>query len=101
MKMETIVGRITSEQKKLLEKIAKIGKVDRSKVLREVVDIGIRQKLIELSLESFRKNRISLAKAAELAGVSLWEMIEFIKEKKEPIHYTREDLEKDLEALGK
>lgn len=70
-------------------------------MLRETLDIGIRQKLIDLSLEEFRKGRISLSKAAELSGISIWEIIEIIKGRKETIHYTKEDLEKDLEALRK
>jgi len=101
MKMQTIVGRITTEQKRLLERLAKLEKVDRSKILRETLDMGIKQRLIDMSLEEFHKGRISLGKAAELAGISIWEMIETIKERKESIHYTKEDLEKDLEALRK
>lgn len=101
MKMQTIIGRVTDEQKKMLERLAKLEKVDKSKVLRETLDIGLRQKLINLSLEEFRKGRVSLGKAAEVSGVSMWELIEAIKERKETIHYTKEDLQKDLEALRK
>ncbi len=101
MKMQTIVGRVTIEQKKLLEKLAKLEKVDKSKVLRETLELGLKQKLIDLSLEEFQKGRVTLGKAASLVGISIWEMIEEIKERKITIHYTKEDLEKDLEALRK
>ena len=97
--MQTLVGRITDEQKKLLERLAKLEKVDRSKVLREALDIGIKQKLIDLSLEEYQKGRISFGKTAELAGISIWEMIVLMKERKIDYGYTAEDLEKDLKRF--
>lgn len=99
--MQTIIGRVTFEQKKLLEKLAKLEKIDRSKALRETLELGLKQKLIDLSLEEFQKGRVTLGKAASLAGISMWEMIEKIKERRITVHYTKEDLEKDLEALRK
>jgi predicted HTH domain antitoxin len=97
--MQTIVGRVTEEQKKLLERLAKLEKVDRSKMLRETLDIGIKQKLIDLSLEEYQKGRISFGKAAELARISIWEMIDLMKERKIDYGYTAEDLEKDLKRF--
>lgn len=96
MKMQTIVGRITDEQKKLLERLSKMEKTDRSKVLRETLDIGIKQKLIDLSLEEYKKGTISFGKTTELAGVSVWKMIEVMKERDIPYGYTLEDFKKDL-----
>lgn len=55
------------------------------------------QKLI--ALELFREKKVSLGKASEIAGLSVWEMMALLKEKKIPLNYSVEDFEKDLELL--
>jgi predicted HTH domain antitoxin len=48
-----------------------------------------------IALELFRENRISLGKAAELAGVSVEAFMAFSAEREVPLHYTIEDWEVD------
>jgi len=55
------------------------------------------QKLI--ALELFREKKVSLGKASEIAGLSVWEMMALLKEKKIPLNYSVEDFEKDLNLL--
>jgi len=46
------------------------------------------------------KGKISRGKAAELLGISLWDMPEFLSEYKIPwFDYTREQLQEDIAAL--
>lgn len=51
------------------------------------------------ALQLYEEGRISLWKAARLAGCSLWQMIEHAKEKKITAQYTEKELHEDLEAL--
>jgi hypothetical protein len=46
-----------------------------------------------ITLELFRERRISAGKAAELAGVSLDEFLEFAARREVPMHYTERDWE--------
>jgi len=47
-----------------------------------------------------RKGKISRAKAAELLGVSLWDLPELLAHYEIPwFHYRKEDLEQDLRTL--
>jgi predicted HTH domain antitoxin len=48
-----------------------------------------------IALELFREQRISLGKAAELAGVSVEEFMTFSAERQVPLHYTMADWEAD------
>jgi len=48
-----------------------------------------------IALELFREQRISLGKAAELAGVSVEEFMAFSAERDVPLHYTMGDWEAD------
>ena len=53
-----------------------------------------------LAVELYREGRLSLGKAAELAGVSTkWEMLALLNERNVPIRYTAEDAENDLKTL--
>ena len=52
-----------------------------------------------LAIELYREGKVSLGKAAEIAGVSKWEMIEILASKNVPIQYDIKDLEKDIKTL--
>jgi predicted HTH domain antitoxin len=53
-----------------------------------------------LAVELYREGRLSLGKAAELAGFkSKWEMLMLLCEKGVPLDYTAEDARKDLRTL--
>jgi len=42
---------------------------------------------------------VTLAKAAEDAGVSVREMMEYLRQKKAPVEYDPEDFEQDLKGI--
>jgi predicted HTH domain antitoxin len=48
-----------------------------------------------LALELFREGRASLGRAAELAGVSVEEFMEFSAHRQVSLHYTEADLAED------
>ncbi len=53
-----------------------------------------------LVLDLVRRGTVSKAKAAELTGISLWDLPEFLDKYQIPwFDYSKEDLEKDLDTL--
>lgn len=57
-----------------------------------------------IALELYREHRVSLGKAAELAGMALEEFMEFSAQREIPLHYTPPDWEADhtaARALGR
>jgi predicted HTH domain antitoxin len=53
-----------------------------------------------LAVELYREGRLSLGKAAELAGAnSKWEMLILLGERGVPLDYTADDAEMDLQTL--
>jgi len=53
-----------------------------------------------LAVELYREGKLSLGKAAELAGAkSKWEMLMLLNERGVPIDYTSEDAKDDLQTL--
>ena len=68
-----------------LLKVAKVKKGRAGEELRKIV-----------ALELYRENVISIGKAAEVAGLSVAEFMEFSAKRSVPLHYTLEDLKEDL-----
>jgi len=54
-----------------------------------------------LSIELYREGLVSIGKAAEIAGVSIWEMQDILAKQKIPLHYYPEDLQNDIKTLKK
>jgi predicted HTH domain antitoxin len=93
--------RPTDEIEKKLEKLMKIEKTERSTLIRKVLTTGIDEELKKHALALFRDKKISLAKAAEIADISVREMMDLVKEKDIPLHITAEDIREDFEAAMK
>jgi len=52
-----------------------------------------------LAIELYREGVVSLGKAAEIAGLSRWEMMEVLASKGIPLNYDEDDLREDIETL--
>ncbi len=100
--MQKIISiRPTEEIERKLERLIGIEKMERSALIRRILDIGIAEDLKKHALELFRDKKVSLAKAAEIADVSVREMMDLIKEKGISLHITTEEIEEDFEAAMK
>lgn len=88
-----ISGRINKDQFKVLEKIAKFERVDRSAVLRKIIDIGSKEYFKKKAIEGYRRGEMSVGRAAEIAGVSIWEMYEILGKEEITIKIDRKAIE--------
>jgi predicted HTH domain antitoxin len=93
--------RPTEEMEKKLEKLIEIEKIEKSTLIRKILTNGIDEELKKCVLQLFKDKKVSLAKAAEIAGISIREMIDLIKEQGESLHITVEDIQEDFEAAMK
>ncbi|MBI2907743.1 MAG: UPF0175 family protein [Chloroflexi bacterium] len=82
-----------------LEKIEKVEQTDRSTVLRKLLSRALREWKLEHYSQEYGQGRMTLARAAEEADVSLWEMMDYVRQKKIPAQYGLEDLEHDLKVI--
>lgn len=97
--MQKVISiRPTEEMERKLERLLGIEKMGRSAVIRKILDRGINEELKRYALELFKDKRVSLAKAAEIADISLRTMMDLIKEKDIPLHITIVDIRDDFEA---
>jgi len=96
--MTLISTRIPEELEKELEWYAKKEQIGRTIALRKILDKGLKEIKMEHSLELYTTGKITLLKAAKIAGVSLWEILDIVRERKIPLHYTTEDAERDIKT---
>ena len=54
---------------------------------------------LEYYAQEYAQGRLTLSRAAEETGVSVWEMMDYLKQKRVPAQYSLEDLEHDLDVI--
>ncbi|MFQ6052550.1 MAG: UPF0175 family protein [Candidatus Hydrothermarchaeota archaeon] len=91
--MVHVSGRISKEQFDILDKIAKIEHTDRSTVLRKIIDLGSKEYFRRKAVEMYREGKISIGKASEVAGLSIWNMYEVLEKEGITIKIDRKALE--------
>jgi len=99
MSLEAVTTRLPREMLKEVERLAQREKVDRSELIRRLLDFALRQKRVEEALEAYRDGAVTLWKAAEIAGTSLREMMELARVKRILVPYTLDDLRRDVEYV--
>ena len=83
MKKERMVGaRLPLELVRELELIENVEQSDRSTTLRRLLSNAVRQWKLEHYSRLYGDGKVTLARAARDAGVSLWEMMDYARTRK-------------------
>lgn len=96
---KTITSRLPDKMVEEIERIAKLENLDRSSVVRRLLNRAIPEWKLEYALKLYQHKEISLGKAAELSSLSIWEMLEKLSQNSIPLNYDLEELESDLEKV--
>jgi predicted HTH domain antitoxin len=83
-----------------LETIERVEQSDRSATVRKLLYKAVREWKLDHYARLYGGGKVSLARAARDAGVSLWEMMDYASTRKVAAQYDRDDLLRDLKALG-
>lgn len=100
MKKEQMVGtRLPQDLVRELEVIENAEQSDRSTTVRKLLYKAVNEWKLEHYARQYGDGRITLARAARQAGVSLWEMMDYVRARKIPAQYDLEDFKRDLKGL--
>ena len=100
MKKEQMVGtRVSLELIRGLELIEDVEQSDRSTIVRRLLAQAIERWKLEHYVRLYGDGKLTLARAARDAGVSMWEMMDYAGTRKVPAQYDIEDLGRDLETI--
>ena len=96
--MEVFSIRVPREIKREIEELAKLEGREKSIILREILINGVKERKIKAVLKLYSEGKITLWKAARLAGISLWEIIVELQKHNITLQYGLPELEEDLKA---
>ena len=100
MKKEQMVGtRLPSELVRELAFIEEVEQSDRSTTVRRLLSKAIQQWKLEHYVRLYGDGKLTLARAARDAGVSLWEMMDYARSRKVSAQYDLEELQRDLGTI--
>lgn len=101
MKSELISARLKKEEVAILDEVSKEEKTDKTTALRKIFALGAKEYMLEKAITQYQQGKISIGKAAEKAGISLWEMMDKLKEKNIANPLSEEDFRESLKNLEK
>jgi predicted HTH domain antitoxin len=96
-----VAARLPEELISDIKKIESVEQADRSTVLRKLLSKAVIDWKKEYAAKLYAEGSITLERAAMDAGVSVREMMEYLKQKKIPTQYSIEDLEEDMKSFYK
>jgi predicted HTH domain antitoxin len=78
------------------------GKVlDKATAVRTLLELGIGEWRRQTALELLRDGKVTFAKAAEIAKLSLWEFADLVKQRNiEWVRYTPEEIDKEFKEAS-
>jgi len=95
--LKPLAVRIPKELEKELLEIIEQEKLDKATVVRSLLEIGIVEWRKQTALEFLREGKVTFAKAAQMAKVSLWEFADLVKQRNvEWVRFTPEEIEREL-----
>ena len=91
MSTEMISARFAKDEIAVINERAKEEKTDKTTALRRIFSLGAKQYKLEKAVKQYSESKISIGRAAELAGVSIWEMMDELKRRGIANPLTKED----------
>jgi predicted HTH domain antitoxin len=82
-----------------LETIEEIEQSDRSTTVRKLLSRAIQEWKLDHYSRLYGSDKLTLARAAREARVSLWEMMDYVKTKKITAQYDLEDFQRDMKIV--
>ena len=95
----TITTRVSEEIEKEIRSISEREQLDKSTVVRRLLVEGIKDWKIKYALEQYSEGRVTIWRAARMAGISLRQMLDIAAKKGIPFQYTIEDLRDDFRDI--
>jgi predicted HTH domain antitoxin len=96
---EAIGVRLTDDLLKDIDNLSKQEMEDRSTMIRKLVALGYKQYMQKKAAEEYKKGIVTFSEAARRAGLSVWEMENYLVSEGITSEYSIEDLERESKLL--
>jgi predicted HTH domain antitoxin len=91
--------RVTDQVMAELDGLAQQESVSCISLARMILLEGIAQRKREMALRLYREGKASKSRAAEIAGISLWEMLDLVEQAELPAAYSLSEAVEDVRRL--
>ncbi len=91
--------RVSDELVSDLDALAEQERASRIDLARQILLEGIANRKRSLALRLYREGKVSKSRAAEIAGISLWEMMDLIDQAALPTAYTLREAVEEVRRL--
>ena len=99
--LKPLAVRIPEEIEKEILEVVERAKLDKATVVRNLLELGIAEWRKQTALELLRDGKVTFAKAAEIAKLSLWEFADLVKQRNvEWVRFTPEEIERELKEAS-
>jgi predicted HTH domain antitoxin len=95
----TVSTRLNPEEVALLEELADLSGFDRSTLVKSLLRRGLKELRLDHAADALRKEKVTLSRAAELAGLDVWDFIASMESRGLELHYGIDELKQDLDAV--
>ncbi len=95
--LKPLAVRVSAEVEKEIREIVEEQKLDKATVVRNLLELGIAEWRKQTALDFLQKRKVTFAKAAEMAKLSLWEFADIVKQRNvEWVGLAPEEVEKEF-----
>lgn len=77
----TVSARIPREMEREVEELMREEHLEKSAALRKILHLGLEGYRRERALRLLTERKVTLSKAAQIAKVTIWEMLDLVKER--------------------
>jgi len=95
----TVSARISREMEEEVEELMREEHLEKSAALRKILHLGLEGYWRERALRLLSERKVTLSRAAEIAKISVWEMLALVKERQ--ITWVDDDVLEDLRDLAR
>jgi len=101
--LKPLAVRIPEEIEKEIQEVIEREGLDKATAVRTLLELGIGEWRKQTASELLRDGKVTFAKAAEIAKLSLWEFADMVKQRNiEWVRYRPEEIDKEFkEASGR
>ena len=92
---------LPDDLKKEIDKLRDLIHEDQSSFIRKLLWKSVTHEKLEIALKEYLNDKISLGKAAENAGISIWEMLDELKSRNITLKYKISEAELEIEKILK
>lgn len=95
----TVSARLSESEVALIQSLAELEGCDRGTLIKTLLRSGLEHLRRDRAVAAYRGEKVTLSRAAELAGLGPWDFLALMESEKLELHYDLAEFRDDLSRL--